>query len=390
MKILDRYIFRELFSLLGILLLVFTFVISLWRIPFFSELVFLGVPVSEVLKLMGYMALPMMTLSIPPAILAAAAMTYSRLSSDGEITAMKASGQSLYKLLVPPLLLGSMALVVMFYLALFAEPWGANAFRSEAFRIISTNIGLKLKEGAFIKDFDQFVIYMEEIQPASNTLKGIMVVDYRRGKTPRAIFAREGYLLRDPEAFKITLKLKDGSIHSPSDDGRMYNLLTFSQNDLSLDINKALASTKMRLERKKKLNVIKLREKLKTLSSDQRLYYPMLVEYHEMFAAPFAVLLFALIGATVGIRNRRLKKSGGFVVSIVIAFLYYTILTVGKGLGDENVMPPLLAAWLPNIILCGYCLFSIPRVNRETSIGLVDLIVGFMKMRSQRPQGGKD
>ncbi len=384
MKIFNRYILKELLSLLGILLLVFTFVISLWRIPFFSELVFLGVPLTHVLRLIGYMMPPLLVFSIPPAMLTAAAMAYSRLSSDGEITAMRAAGQSLHRLLVPPLILGGMAFVVMFYFTLFAEPHGLNAFREEAFRIISSNINLKLKEGVFIKDFDGFVIYLDEIPQNTGILRGIMVTDYRGGKNPRSIFAREGYLLKDPEAFKITLRLKDGSIHSTSAHGKKYRLLTFAENDLSLDMNKALASSKRRLEARKHFDARELKKKLKTMSEGDELYYPMLVRYNKMFSLPLAVVLFALIGATLGIRNRRLGKSGGFVASIVIAFLYYIMLTAGEGLGDENSIPPLIAMWLPNIILGCYCLVTIPRVNREVSTGLADTIAGFIRARAKR------
>lgn len=389
MKILNRYIFRELFSLLGILLLVFTFIIFLWRIPFFSEMVFLGIPVSQVLKLVGYMVLPMLALSLPMATLAATAMAFSRLSADGEITAMRAAGKSLYRLLIPPLILGGMALAVMFYLTLFGEPWGINAFRQEAFRIISSNLNLKLKEGTFIKDFDRFVIYLEEILPDTGTMRGIMVTDYRGGKNPRAIFAREGYLMKDPEAFKITLRLRDGSIHSPTAQGSKYHLLTFAENDLSLDINKTLASSKERLENKRKLGIKEIRERLKTTFAGHQQYYSTLVEYHEKFSTPFAVILFALIGTTMGIRNRRLGRSGGFVLSIAIAFVYYVMLTAGKGLGDENAIPPALAMWLPNMVLGGYCLFTIPRVNREVSTGVADLVAGLVKAWASRLARGR-
>lgn len=387
MNTLNRYIFRELFTLLGILLLVFTFVISLWHIPFFSELVFLGVPLHQVLKLISYMAPPLLTLSLPPAALAASAMAYSRLSSDGEITAMKAAGQSLYKLLIPPLVLGGIALTAMFYLTLFAKPWGVNAFRKEAFKMINSNVSLKLKEGVFIKDFDGFVIYIDDILPKTGTLRGIMVTDYRGGKNPRSIFASEGRILRDPEAFKITLRLKGGSIHSSSAQGNKYHLLTFAENDLSLDVDKALATSKKKLELRTNYDIRGIKKKLRAMSKKHEFYYPTLVQYYKMFSTPFAALLFALIGATMGIGNRRLGRSGGFVLSIVIAFAYYNMMIAGERLGGESKIPPLLAVWFPTLVLGGYCLFSIPRVNREVSTGAADFIATLIKSRVRRRRG---
>ncbi len=101
-KIIDRYIIKELIPpfLLGLLL--FTFVLLLNRIFKLTELIVTkGVPFTEVLRLVSYIMPSFLTLTIPMSLLLGALVAFGRLSTDSELVALKATGFSLYRLMAP-------------------------------------------------------------------------------------------------------------------------------------------------------------------------------------------------------------------------------------------------------------------------------------------------
>ena len=67
---------------------------------------------------------------------------------------------------------------------------------------------------------------------------------------------------------------------------------------------------------------------------------------------PFAAVVFALLGASMGIRPQRQSASVGLGVSILVIFAYYVVMFVAMALGQTQQLPPWLAAWAPNL-LCG-------------------------------------
>ena len=78
-----------------------------------------------------------------------------------------------------------------------------------------------------------------------------------------------------------------------------------------------------------------------------------LFEIQKKFSIPFACLVFGLIGLALGASNRRDGKLASFVIGIGVIFIYYVLLWLGQSLVRGHIVPPWLAAWLPNIVLGG-------------------------------------
>jgi lipopolysaccharide export system permease protein len=88
------------------------------------------------------------------------------------------------------------------------------------------------------------------------------------------------------------------------------------------------------------------------------------VDYHLRAAFPLANLIMALLGTCLSLRIVRGTLALGFGISISLGFAYYGVLRVGQALGYTGQVPPLLGAWLGNLIFgaLGGLLFW--RVNR--------------------------
>src|SRR3989338_1742132 len=107
MKILRSYIMNELLTAFALSLAVFTFVLVMGNIVKLAEMVITkGVDLVYVVKLFGYLTPYLLSFSVPMSILTATLLCFGRLSSDNEITAMRASGVSLYKMSFPVIMIG--------------------------------------------------------------------------------------------------------------------------------------------------------------------------------------------------------------------------------------------------------------------------------------------
>src|SRR5512135_1785752 len=148
MKILDRYIAKEFVPpfLLGLLL--FTFVLLINKLYRLTELVVnKGVSIWEIFRLISYIMPSFLTLTIPMAVLLASLVAFGRMSTDSEITAFKATGFSLYRLMAPVMALSVVAMVATAYFSLYLGPMKARTFKKDLFYLARSQGAVSVEEG---------------------------------------------------------------------------------------------------------------------------------------------------------------------------------------------------------------------------------------------------
>ena len=74
-----------------------------------------------------------------------------------------------------------------------------------------------------------------------------------------------------------------------------------------------------------------------------------LIEFHRRFALPTACLVLAMVGIPLGLSSKKSGKSGGFVLTIVLVFVYYFVSLIGVSLARQGKVGPMFGAWLANI-----------------------------------------
>jgi lipopolysaccharide export system permease protein len=87
----------------------------------------------------------------------------------------------------------------------------------------------------------------------------------------------------------------------------------------------------------------------------------MLLELHFKIALPLACLVVGLCSAPLGLKFARSGSFMGILLSIIVVFLYHNTMLLAKALGTSGVIPPILAAWAPNIIFATAGLYLIWR-----------------------------
>ena len=352
-RILDRYIVKELGPPFAIGVGVFTFFLVIDRIYQLTDLVITkSVPFALVMPLLLYMLPSFLALTLPMATLVAVLLVCGRLAGDLEVAALKASGVSPLRLFRPFLAVGVLVTLLIAWLTLAVGPWSSGAFQRQLFRILQSRASTGIKERTFSATFNQFVIYVDEVSPSQVRLRGLLVSDERNPEQSRIIVAREGRLLSDETARRITLRFLDGSI-SESDvgDRRRFRQTYFSLYDMSLPIDSPIAAASREEKPEKQLPLRQLISEADRLRREGQIATPYYVELHKRFALPVAAFVFTLVGFPLGIRSHRGGRAVALGLSFGIVVSYYILYTSMEGFALRGRLPAGVAVWIPNALL---------------------------------------
>jgi lipopolysaccharide export system permease protein len=215
-RILSRYIVREQPApfLLSLAILTFLFLMD-YLIEILDLIIGKGLEVQVVVELFIYNIAWMVALTVPMAVLVAVLMAFGRLSQDGEITAMKASGVSIIRISIPVLLLGAVVAVALVRFNDRVLP----EFNYRA-KTLTSNIRMKrpslaLRPGVFVEGVQGYTLYLDEIDPLSSRVDGVTILqhaDFAPPNPPRIIQAEWGLMSFDEKGETINLDLRDGTI----------------------------------------------------------------------------------------------------------------------------------------------------------------------------------
>ncbi len=369
MRLLDRYLFSEQLKLFVMASLTLLAVLLLEKVNFLSDLL-LGQGASFLVigETLLYLVPTFLGLAAPLAILMSSLMTFSRMSADNEITAMRASGISLYRLLLPVLTLSTIAFAGSLYLSTSVTHRSNLAFRDTVTEIVKTNIAMEIQERRFSSRFPRFTIHVAEKK--GDVLYGVFIADSRNQDSPRVVEADRGRIMVAPEGDRIIIDLADGVIHTidPKDD--TYQTLAFETYGVGVPLESDTIGTgekeipQMSIpELQTQIDSINQRrvngEQIKPPSAE-------IVALHQKFAAPIGCLALGLLGAPLGMMSHRRGKSGGFGLGAMMIVANYLVWMVGQGLGSEGKIPPALGVWAPNILMGGIGVYLILRVSKDT------------------------
>lgn len=365
-RIINRYIFSELVITFSLGLLVFTFTLLMDKIRRLIEMVInKGVPLSSILELILYILPSFFAVTIPMAILLAVLVTFSRLSADNEITALKASGVGLYGLLPPVITISLLGVILTTYIMISLLPLGNQAFKNLLFNIVKTRASVGIEAGVFNDTFEGLIIYVREMS-SSKELKEVFISDVRNPQEPYTIVAKKGAFISDASNLRVVLKLWDGSIHSQRKDTASYNKAQFNSYDLQIDFGKNLTGQIKVPKGSREMTISELKEKMENYKKEGKNHYVLLVDLHKKFSIPFACLIFGIIGPPLGLLTKKSGRMGGFAISLGVILIYYIFITTGENLAQEGKIHPFFAMWTPNIIFGAIGLFLFDRSSRST------------------------
>jgi LPS export ABC transporter permease LptF/LPS export ABC transporter permease LptG len=359
MRIIDRYICREVLShaLLG--LAVFTFVFFVPQLVQLMDLVVRhsGTP-GQLAELFLCLFPGVLTFTLPIAVLVGVLIGLGRMSADSELIAMNAVGMGARRLLLP---IGAFALagvVLTLCMTLWLGPISIRTFRTLADRLRASQASFQIQPRVFDERFPHLVLYVQDVSAAATRWHGIFLAESDLGDVSRLTLAENAIVIAQRDQDKLELHLDNGSTHefSPRDPNH-YALSVFAQRDLSINISDlAGQETRELTNAERSLSALAARRGADAL--------PARVELQRRFAFPLACLVFALAAIPLGARPRRGGRAAGFLIAILLVCAYYAVFIVGAGLARNGKIPPWLGIWAANIALAVGGLALMPRVER--------------------------
>jgi LPS export ABC transporter permease LptG/LPS export ABC transporter permease LptF len=348
-RILDRYVIRQLLMPFGIGLLVFTFLIIIPELmKYAEEYISKGAPLSAFVQIVVSLLPMALGLTIPMSLLMALLVTFGRLSADREFVALQACGVSLRRLLRPVGLISVLGFGVTLYVLLVAVPDGNQRFREITFNILVSLAEGEVKPRMFYDKFPNIELYVREIPP-SGGWSGVFMADSRSGEGSTVYLAKHGRVIIDREKKTVQMVLEQGMRHMADSAGK-YEPSSFERMVITLDPS-TMFPKQGPPKGDREMSLAELRARADEIRKQGQFPHNQLFEMHKKFSIPAACLVFGLIGLALGATNRRDGKLASFVIGVAIVFVYYILLWLGQSLTKGRVLAPWLAAWLPNIVI---------------------------------------
>lgn len=388
-RILARYLISEILPPFFVGLLAFTFILLIGRMIKLIELVVTrGIPLLQIAKLFSLILPTFLEMTVPMAFLLAILLGLGRMSNDQELLAMKASGVSPTQILWPTMMIALVIALATFAFTLFARPAANFALKKELYNIAKSRIGTALKEKVFNDDFPKILIYVEEIVPPGNTAQGVLIVDNRDKSREDIILGKVARITTDEETNSLGLRLFDGSIYEREKTRAGFSQTRFNIYDFKLDLDELVGPVRQRESGPKEmpltdlLKAITAKESRGANTSSERM------ELHQRISFGFVPLIFCLLGVSLTLlpRTSRANRSWGFMLCLFWLMVYYALLSLGKALGDKEIINPILATWLPNLVVGGIGIHFFRHALREAPLFLPRVFENVLASVGQRAQ----
>jgi LPS export ABC transporter permease LptG/LPS export ABC transporter permease LptF len=305
-------------------------------------------------------------LTIPMGFLLGVLIALGRLSADSEIVAMRASGVSLYRLLVPVLITAAVGWLLTSHLIISVLPDSNQRVRLLLFQVMTSQAGTEIRPRVFYdRLFPNLMFLVMDTPSGAEYWQNVILADLTTPDSPRVTFAEEGRLLVDRDERTVSFYLRNAELHQVSqqepDD---YQRQASAEIWLPVPTLNFFPPEDFDVPRgARELGLAQLQ----TAYAETGL--PVyLTEIHKKFSIPFACYVFAVLGVALGIRNRRDGRSWGFVASLSILFVYYVLIDVGESMANNGRLSPILGMWAANLVLGAGAIVLLVRAAREAPI----------------------
>jgi len=356
LDLISKYVSRDYLVTFVLSLLVITFVLCIGAVVKAIDLFARGVSGLVIFRVFLSNIPYLLSFSIPVSALTAGLLVFTRLSLEGEISAMKACGLNIWQIVAAPVMISILLSGIAVYISGWVAPRSHYAKREILRTVGVEEPAALLEEGRFVKDFPGLIIYVGHKQGAR--LSDIIVYEIS-GRTRRNIRARRGVLRPDTENRVLYVDLYDVRIEQadarhPMDLERT-RYITARYYPVKLDFSRLEKTSGLRKKRADMTLPELLAAIRRPLSADpdlrpkdvrrQRVDY--LIEANKRLSLALSTFAFTVLGIPLGLISRRKESSVGVAISLGVMLIYYLFVIVAQSLVEYPQFHPELIVWLP-------------------------------------------
>ena len=358
MRILSSYILKEFFSFLIYCILAFLAIFILVDVvENLDSLIDNKVGIKLILLYYSFYLPFIIILTVPVAMLLTTMFSLGRLVSDNEITAMKSSGVSLYRILLPVYVFSLFIGVVVMLFAEIVVPQ-TNRYREDIetqgrnFRFTLSRNREMDQSFVFIANGDGSIIYARNYYAKTKKARGVFIVNsYEYDKENRAGGTEKHHAINkriDAEYMTYSngkWSLENVQLRTFTEDGETLE----KYDNLPAPFITVKPSDFARIDIKpEEMNYFQLSDYIETIRQKGGDASEWVVDLYLKISFPLVSFVIVFFGAPMVAGSTKRGKAASFGLALVICFIYYSLINGCQILGRNGILQPVTAAWLPN------------------------------------------
>lgn len=342
-----------LFNVMAVIIDIFSFI---------DDIVKYKIPGASIAAFYVYY-LPTIFIQVTPmAALLSSIFVLSNLNKHSEITAMKSSGISLWRILCPVLIIGFVVSVVVFVVNDKVIPTSsriATYIRTEELE----KEKLKATPGKIVKNVALYgagnkIIFARSYDTDKKLLGDIIIHEHdSSANLTSKITAQSGAWTGSGWRFYKVIVYHIDNSGKILGEPKFYDEKDVSLKERPIDFANRESRAEYMSYRQLQRYIVNFR------GASEHLVKNLMVDLHYKIAFPFISFIIILIGAPFAITTTRGGVLIGIGMSIVIGLLYYAFIAIFIAFGKAGILPPIVAAWLGNVI---FAVLGIHLVNKRT------------------------
>ncbi len=369
MKILDRYVGREVLFTALMAIAVLSMVLVLGNVfkQLFELLVNHNVPIEFILSFIAYILPFSLAFTIPWGFLTAVLLVFGKMSAENELIALRANGVSIPRVCLTVFVLALGACGICLWINVDVAPRAQAKMKDALINMARSNPIAMFMSDQVIDEFPHKKIYIESRDGPQ--LKNVLVYNLNdTGDLLQIVHAKGGRLAADLEGQQqIVLTLTDAR-YEDHDEKEPNNVLKYHSGITAKKVDYALSLRELFEKSKRRVGLSQrtLKQLLKSdREDDPEQRSAMKTEVNKRLSFSLASFAFALIGVPLAITAHRRETSVGFLFSLIVAFCFYAFIIAANLLREKPRAHPELLVWAPNVIFISLGVFLFVRLARK-------------------------
>jgi lipopolysaccharide export system permease protein len=379
MKLLHRYILGSVAATCLASVGVLTFIMMLVNVgrDLLGYMLAGQLAPDTVLRLIWLLVPFSISFALPMGMLTGVLLVLGRMSSDREITALRAAGMSVAGMSAPIFFFALCGTALSAYVNFYAMPYARVAYHRELADALRVNPLSFIVPKTFIREFPGRVIYVSEKR--GEVLKDLWVWELdKQNRVKQSARAESGRLVFDEPGNKLVLTLEHAQAEvrdekDPENFATLRGALSWDKATFDLPLDKLTGKQTVNVK-VKWLNFDQLMAERRRLEQPdpavppaerarQRIRIQTVIQ--EKFAIAFSVLAFALVAVPLGIKVSRKETSANLGIAVALAIGYYFITVIVGWFDNKPDLRPDLLMWVPNLAFQALGVWMFRRVDRQ-------------------------
>lgn len=365
MGILNRYIFRQVLaaSLMTVGLFVFVLVVGNVMKEVMGDLAAGRMSIEFFIYIIALLIPSVIPYALPLGMLTGILLIFGRMSAQNEVTAIKASGKSIYSMAAPVFFIAIIASIFSVGINFYYAPLADYTYKSLLKNLIRNDPLQFIQPGNFIRDFPGLVLYAEDSD--GKELLGFRIWEIKNGKIVRASRAERATITYDKDTEEILLTMKNASAdimrsEDPENLRKPVPVARFEELPIILPLSKIMGSLEMH---KYKLSLMtygelmaardtwhRLPPELTTPEQARKDRMEVQIQIQKNFAMAFSIFSMVVLAIPLGIKASRTETLANLAIAIALAMSYYMMIVFISWLEKYPSLRPDLLIWLPNLM----------------------------------------